>query len=490
MFLVGIEPKAPGMHIFSQTHMPRLGLPLLLTMARQMGHQAVIFCEDIAPIRWEDVARADIVLVSSLTSTIPRAYSLIKKIKEEINPRATILMGGPHVTFLPEEALENGADYVFRHEADESFVSFLQWWIEGREARKLLNIRGISFKIGDKIHHAPAPRRVDLDTLPTPDLELVYGIGKPFNVPIIASRGCPHTCDFCSEIAMFGRAYRFRSEEKVLEDIKFYDQKYGRSDIFFADDNLGANLPRLSRLCNGIINNHMIRPFSGQIRLDLARHPEMLRLLNRSGFDRAYIGYESTNPETLEAVGKNLSSKDMSAYTKIIHKSGIEIHAMWVLGFDTDTLDTIRGNIKASINWRIETSLFLILVPIPGSVLYERFKREGRIFNNDWSRYDGHHVTFYPAKMSARQLQIAVMLEAMPKLYNYWQTLMIFIDDSWRTAKGFFRIRSWHPIRRTKNTVMTLFVRIWGRRVAIKMKKPIRNYLREIPVLSSDRIRQ
>jgi radical SAM superfamily enzyme YgiQ (UPF0313 family) len=176
----------------------------------------------------------------------------------------------------------------------------------------------------------------------------------------------------------------------------------------------------------------------------------------------------------------------MSAYTKIIHKNNIEIHAMWVLGFDTDTLETVKGNIRASIDWRLETSQFLILVPIPGSALYERFKNSGRIFNNDWSKYDGHHVTFYPAKMTPRQLQIAVMMEAMPKLYNYWQTLKIFAIDNWRTARGSFRLRSWHPIRRTKNSLITLIVRIWGRRVSIKMRRPIKKYIRQIPVLTSE----
>jgi anaerobic magnesium-protoporphyrin IX monomethyl ester cyclase len=175
MYLVGIEPKAPGMHIFSQSVMPRLGLPLLLTMARNNGHNCKIYCEDIAPVNWDDVKRADMILISSLTSTAPRAYSLIKRIKDEFNSRATILIGGPHVTFLPEEALDSGADFVFRHEADESFVNFLEWWESGRDTHQLLDIAGLSFIIADKYHHTPDPRHVDLDRLPTPDLDLIQG---------------------------------------------------------------------------------------------------------------------------------------------------------------------------------------------------------------------------------------------------------------------------------------------------------------------------
>jgi anaerobic magnesium-protoporphyrin IX monomethyl ester cyclase len=485
MFIVGIEPKAPGLHIFSHNHMPRLGLPQLLTIAKQAGHKCVVYCEEIAPISWEHVGQADMVLISSITSTVPRAYMLMKKIKEEVNHNAPILMGGPHVTFLPEEALDNGANYVFRHEAEESFASFIQWWMRGKDSRKLLNIPGLSFKMGDTIHHTAAPKQVDLDSLPTPDLDLIYGFEKPYAIPLITSRGCPWDCDFCSEVAMFGRTYRFRSEQKVVEDIKYYDRRYGRISVFMADDNLGANRLRLERLCRSIIDNRLVRSISGQIRLDLARHPESLKLLRRAGFDRAYIGYESTNPESLKAIGKGLSFDDMSAFTKTIHSYGIDIHAMWVLGFDTDTLETVKANIRASIKWRLETIQFLILVPIPGSKLFERFKNGNRIFNLDWSRYDGHHVTFYPEKMTPRQLQVAVMLDAMPTLYNHWQTLRIFIMDNYWNALGFFKIKTWHPLRRVKTTFETLIVRVWGRGATRKMKKPIRDYLKRIPVISS-----
>ncbi len=481
MFIVGIEPKAPGMHIFSQTLMPRLGLPQLLTIARGMGHDCEVYCEEIAAIDWDRIRKADMILISSTTSTVPRAYALIKKIKDDMNPDAAILMGGPHVTFLPEEALEKGADYVFRHEADETFPAFLNWWNSARDYRELMLIPGLSFRVGDGFHHTPKPGRVNLDTLPTPDLDMIVGFGKPGAIPLITSRGCPWDCDFCSEVSMFGRAFRFRSEEKVLEDIRYYIRRYGKIPIFFADDNLAANRARLERLCNGIVENGMVRSYSGQIRLDLAKQPETLSLMFKAGFERAYIGYESTNAKSLEAIGKGLKASDMADYTRIIHSRGLEIHAMWVLGFDTDTVATVKDNIRAAIRWKIETSQFLILVPIPGSRLFEQLKKDDRIFNHDWSHYDGHHVTFYPAKMAARQLQVAVMLEAMPKLYNHWQTLRIFVDENWRNTKAAFRMRSWHPVRRIKTTLVTLVVRIWGRRVTRKMKQPIKAYLRRIP---------
>jgi anaerobic magnesium-protoporphyrin IX monomethyl ester cyclase len=483
MFIVGIEPKAPGLHIFSKVYIPRLGLPQLLTIAREKGHNCEIYCEELTAIPWDRVAQADMVLISSLTSTVPRAYQFVRKIKEEIDSKIPVLLGGPHVTFLPEEALDNGVDYVFRNEGDESFPQFLEWWMAHSDHRELFDIPGLSFKMGDKYYHTPPAPRVDLNTLPTPDLDLIYGYEKPSSIPLITSRGCPWRCEFCSEVPMFGGCYRFRSEDKVIEDIRYYDRRYGKIPIFIAEDNFGANKPRLERLCRSIVDSKLVRPLDGQVRLDLAKHPQTLKLMTRAGFDRAYIGYESTNPDSLKSAGKGITPEKMEDYTKTFHKQGIAIHSMWILGFDDDTLETVRDTIRSCIKWKIETAQFLVLVPIPGSPLYERFKKENRIFNRDWSKYDGHHVTFYPKGMTARQLQIAVILDAMPRIYGLGQTFKIFVSNNIRIGMGLLKFRRWHPFRDLKGNILTLVVRIWGKGATRKMRKPIREYIKQIPMV-------
>ncbi len=482
MLIIGIEPKSPGLHIFSKMFIPRLGLPQLLTIAEKLGHECEIYCEQIIPIPWERVPDADIVLISSITSTAPRAYSLIRRIRE-VNRNAPVLIGGPHVTFLPEEALDNGADFVFRHEADESFPAFMEWYLSGREFQALNDIPGLSFKVGNSYYHTPQPPKVDLDILPTPDLDLIKGLGKPSSVPMITSRGCPWDCDFCSEIAMFGRKYRFRSEEKVIDDIRYYDRRYGKIPIFFAEDNFGANKARLERLCQSIIDNGLVRSVEGQVRLDLAGSPQTLKLMNRAGFQRAFIGYESTNQESLKAAGKGLHENEMGQLTRQFHKNGIAIHAMWVLGFDNDTLETVKNTIRASIKWKIETTQFLILFPIPGSRLFYRLKDDDRIFNWDWSRYDGHHVNFYPQNMTPSQLQVAVMLDAMPRMYGLWLTLKIFLLNNMRSGIALLKGR-WHPFRELRSNLETLVVRVWGKSATRRMKKTLRKYLEQIPAVT------
>jgi radical SAM superfamily enzyme YgiQ (UPF0313 family) len=480
MLLVGIEPKSPGIHIFSRVYIPRLGLPQLLTIAQNMGHECEIYAEELGEIDWNRIAAADIILISTITSTAPRAYKLIKAIRSRYNNSAPIIMGGPHVTFLPEEALDEGADYVFRNEADDSFVQFLNWFESSRDAKKLLEIDGLSMKVGDTFRHNNSTSLVDLDKLPTPNLELIQGFKKPGTIPLITSRGCPWNCDFCSEVSMFGKRYRFRSEEKVIEDIRYYFNRYGRTSIFIAEDNFGANRPRLENLCRSIMENKLVCSLEGQVRLDLAKHPETLKLMNRAGFQRAYIGYESINPASLKAVGKGYAADNMAELTRRFHKNGIAVHAMWVLGFDDDDLETVKKTVKAAITWRIETTQFLILVPIPGSRLYERFKSEDRIFNWDWAKYDGHHVNFIPKSMSVRELQVAVALQAMLKFYKLRHTTRIFIYDLTRTFRRAFRFKIRRSLKDLENNLVTLFARIWGNIAARKSRKSIKQYLEKL----------
>jgi len=501
MLIVGIEPKAPGLHMFTQVYTPRAGLPRLLPRAQELGHQCVIFCEELrqSQLDWTLVSKADLILVSSTTSTAPRAYQLVAKAKR-LNPRATILGGGPHFTFECQEALESGIDFVFRHWADSSFFEWLEWYqsledtqvISGDDLRRLSEIGGLAFMTGNQVHKTAMPRQVDPDSWATPDFRLVTGY-KPRTLTMITSEGCDHKCEFCSEWTMHGGKYRVRSAERVLADLVFYRRIYGRIPIFFGDDNLAADqkdstgqvtvsgVDRLTQLCQMIIDHGLQGSYSGQVRLALADHPGVLALMSRAGFNRACIGYESINPDNAQATGNKLEFARMGEQTAMFHKHGIAVHAMWIMGFDPDTLATIAETVKAAINWRIETNQFMVLVPIPGSPLRKRLEREGRIIHSaGWDKYDGHHVVFYPKLMKSWELQAAVMLRAMPKVYNLGQTLGIYLSSNFRTLVRWINRRAPHPGIEFQSHTITLVLRVVGRNMVRRVGKPARDYFEEL----------
>lgn len=500
MLIIGIEPRAPGLHIFTQAYTPRAGLPRLLTRAQELGHQCIIFCEEMrsSQINWELISQADLILISSITSTAPRAYSIIKLIKE-YNKHAPILGGGPHFTFEYQEALSNGIDYVFRHWADHSFFEWLNWYqgladaqnVTSHDLQKLLDIHGLAYKIAGHVHRTGLPEIVNPDSWPTPDFRLVHGY-KPKFITLISSEGCDHNCEFCSEWTMHGAQYRSRSPEKVITDIIYYRKLYGKIPIFFGDDNLAADLKsrdnsvliyghdRLKKLCELILQADLKGVYSGQVRLSLADRPELLELMAKVGFDRVYIGYESINPANTNAVGNKLNFEQMAQQTMAFHQHGIAIHAMWVLGFDNDTLDTVKRTIESCIKWRIGTNQFMILMPLPGSPLRSRLIKANRIIHNDWEKYDGHHVVFIPQLMKAWELQAAVMLEAMPRVYNLGQTFRIYLGSNIRTLKRWLTHKAPHPGIEFKSAFVTLILRLVGRDVVRQAKKPAKKYLERL----------
>ena len=179
---------------------------------------------------------ADIIGLSSITSTAPRAFQLAKRFRSMGIP---VVMGGPHSTFLPEESLRY-ADYVVRGEGEETIVELIEHL---ESERSLDDIKGLSYTEGDAfIHNPDRPLIQDLDSGPIPDLNVVHNWQKRTVIPIATSRGCPFGCKFCSVIQMFGRKYRFKSIDRVIEEIREVASR--KAHIFFIDDNFAANKER------------------------------------------------------------------------------------------------------------------------------------------------------------------------------------------------------------------------------------------------------
>jgi radical SAM superfamily enzyme YgiQ (UPF0313 family) len=227
-----IEPDPPVIHMWSYTAYPRLGLPMIGATLRAAGHDVRIYVPKTAPIDWDDVRSADLVGLSTTTSTAPAAYAMGDDLRARGVP---VVIGGSHVTFLADEALEH-ADYVARGEGGEELMLELIEVIEG--ARDSQTVAGLSFKRdGAAVHNDLRPPCPDLDQLPLPDLGLIVGHERLASMPIMTSWGCPFACNFCSVTAMFGRKYRFRSPENVMAELRIKRPQR----IFFYDDNLAAD---------------------------------------------------------------------------------------------------------------------------------------------------------------------------------------------------------------------------------------------------------
>ncbi|MEN8263372.1 MAG: radical SAM protein [Nitrospirota bacterium] len=405
-----IEAKSPGAHIFSRSPLPRLGSILLGTIFKERGYNAKVFIEDIEPPVWNLLEDADLICISSISSTATRAFQLAERFRKIGIP---VALGGPHSTFLPEESLQY-ADYVIRGEGEETLVELVDHIKAGKP---LDSIKGLSYKVGDDIVNNPERDLIkDLEESPVPDFSLVYKWEKAKVKPIATSRGCPFACKFCSVIPMFGRKYRFKSIDRIIEEIKAAEPEKGH--IFFIDDNFAANKKRTKALLRALIENNIKMEWSAQVRTDVAKDPELLELMEKTGCFTVFIGFESINPKTLSLYNKGQKLEDIENSIRLLKKNNLNIHGMFVLGSDTDDIQTIRNTAKFAKKLDIDSIQFMVLTPLPGTPVFEDLKNSGRLIHTDWSKYDAHHAVFEPKLMTAFELHVET-LKAMAKFYSW-----------------------------------------------------------------------
>jgi radical SAM superfamily enzyme YgiQ (UPF0313 family) len=437
-----IEPASDQINIFTQYTLPRLGSFILAGLVnRRISWTARVFVEGRRRFdlrAWIAAhGRPEVVGISTITPTVKRGYALADQCRALGLP---VVLGGPHVTFLPEEALER-ADLVVRGEGEGAMNALLDLWHDGyvpaTDARYGA-VPNLSWKdASGMIRHNPvAPWITDLDALPVPDFTLAGGtadcmIGRTKTVMVQTSRGCPFHCSFCSVTGMFGRKFRYRSVEAVVEELRAYDSR--DHFVFFCDDNFTANRRRARELLEAMIAARFRFQWSTQVRTDVAREPELVSLMKRAGCHTVFIGFESVNPRSLAEMKKSQSLEDIRCAVGVFQRAGIHIHGMFVFGFEQDDWETVESTVRFIRETKLTSVQLLILTPLPGSELFETLQAAGRITTFDWDLYDTHHVVFQPARLTPYELQWA-QVSGHTRLYALGEGLRKLITGRWVAA--------------------------------------------------------
>jgi radical SAM superfamily enzyme YgiQ (UPF0313 family) len=445
--IIFIEPKPPGEHIFSRFALPRIGIFILATMMKQRGWQAEIIVEDLLEIDFTTFSGTDLVGISTITPTAANAYAVADTVRGMGIP---VVMGGPHVTFMPDEALEH-ADFVVRGEGEIPLMRFIDAWESDRDYRGVPNL---SYRGSDGIvHNAMRKFEYDLDRFPAPDFSLIQGGRELKVIPVQTSRGCPYDCSFCSVTGMFGKKYRFRSTGHILDELRSY-RDLGKM-IFFYDDHFAANRKRAKELLRAMLAGGLRFKWSTQVRADIAHDLELLELMKRSGCHTLFIGFESFNPESLKEMNKKQTVEDIINAVRVIHSFNIHIHGMFVHGFDHDTWDSVKMTVNLAKKMKLTSTQFLMLTPFPGSEFHRNVA--DRIVFRDWSMYDAHHVVYQPEHFTVSRLQRA-QTYSHEKFYSAYEILKKLFHGKW-LAGG---------------------IALYARYINMKWKKNNRNYLRFI----------
>jgi radical SAM superfamily enzyme YgiQ (UPF0313 family) len=341
----------------SSDAMPPLALGILA--ARSPGCDVALYDEkvEVVPTSLD----CDLVAMSVETYTARRAYALADGYREQ---GLKVVMGGYHPTFLPEEALEH-ADAVVVGDAEGAWERLLDDVREGKVQ---------SVYQGD-------------NSAPLDDYRIDRSIyaGKKYTPVELAQfgRGCRFACDFCSIHAFYGKSIRSRPLDGLRKELETLSR---RKLLFFVDDNLFGRRDELLAMLK------MLKPlklsWSCQISIDVARDDELLDLMADSGCTFVLIGFESLNPENLRQMGKgwNKVSGDYLDVVKKLHDRGIGIYGTFVFGYDHDTPDSITRSVEFAIKARLDIANFNPLTPTPGSRLYRRLEKEGRLLAPYWWR--------------------------------------------------------------------------------------------------------
>ncbi|QNU67042.1 cobalamin B12-binding domain-containing protein [Ruminiclostridium herbifermentans] len=333
----------------------------------------------------------DIIGISSYTENFNVVIKLTELIKNAF-PKIIIILGGPHVTFCPDEALEHSTvDFVSRGEGEMTFVELLE--ALNYNTLKLEEIDGLSFrnKNGDIVHTNNRKFIVKLDSLPWGDMNLkkkeIYNIKQL----IITSRGCPGRCIYCASSALSGNKYRMRSAENVFSEI-YYKYKYkGERYFAFLDDTFTANRNRLNQFCELIKKHKLDIVWRCDSRTDILSY-EMIDNMYDAGCTSVHIGIESGSQEVINKINKNISlqkSEDLLAY---MSNKGMQVMCSFIIGHHCDTKDTIRLTIDLARKFKNNYGAVVgigVNTPFPGTTLYEERDKLGvKLESTNWSTYD------------------------------------------------------------------------------------------------------
>jgi radical SAM superfamily enzyme YgiQ (UPF0313 family) len=369
----------------------------------------------------------DLVGLSSLTITAPRAYQIASWYRDRGIP---VVMGGVHATLCPDEAGEY-VDAVYLGEAERGWPQVIADFEEGRLQRR--------YNAGaSSLQDLPRPRRG------------LYEHHYRLNL-VSASRGCRYRCEFCTLWKLDGGRYRARPPEAVWREL---EEMPDHRPTLFTDENVFTERDWAVALFQGMADRGLRRPYAVQASLNVADDAEMLAALKGSGCMTVLIGFESVSEQSLRIMRKGVNLKiGVDHYQERIdrlHDQGLAVSGTFMFGNDGDQPDIFERTVEFVLDTGLDLAHFGLLTPYPGTDLYDRLARENRLlytdFPQDYARYDLHTAVFRPREMTAEQLEEGLQ----------WATRQI---SSWpMTAR-----RAWSTWSATGNLWMTALTLVWNR---------------------------
>lgn len=442
----------PDNHV-TRNFLPQLW-PFLLRQLTPAPHQVTIIDGNATRLSDQELARfitannVDLVGMGFMTRMAQKAYATAAAVRKEAG--VPVVLGGPHVTEVPGESLgwngrERCADSVVLGEADDIWPVV----VEDAARNKLKETYG-SRETGERnskpsleSYQAIDWEEVDLSLFDLMRLlpESIRGLlkrmkvpyEKAYMIPVESGRGCPYGCEFCTVTGFFGSHLRFRSNESVIAELLTLKRVAARNralvNVFFIDDNFAIRRERTKSLLREMIQRDACLPWVAQITANLLRDEELVELIAASGGRFIFMGLESINPESLRSARKQFNRpEEYSGVLQGLARRGVYAITSFIVGMEED-----RPGVASSISSEVDTwppvlPVFGLLTPYPGTPLYDRLQKQGRLVRPEhWLDFKPFRLAFQPNHLSPGQAENEV-------------------NESWRKGYGrrsFARTQRW-----------------------------------------------
>ncbi|MBQ9152070.1 MAG: B12-binding domain-containing radical SAM protein, partial [Clostridia bacterium] len=346
----------------------------------EYGATCVAVDEGVQRCDYGKLGHFDIVAITAVTSSALRGYELAAYFRQK---GSYVVMGGHHVTLLPEEAMAH-ADTVLTGPADRVFREFLADFV---------NANGHPKPRYDGTHcdinaaHV-IPRRELMDK------------SKYIGVPtVIANFGCTNHCEFCVINSFWGGKHTARRIDEVVAELRGLKSKY----ILFLDPSPTSNPVYAKEFYRALIPLKI--KWAGLCTTDILEDPELFELMIQSGCIGILMGFETFSEESLAEAHKKNAVENYKAVVEAFHSRGVTILGTFMLGFDGDTRESLRRMPDYIEEIGVDIPRFAILTPYPNTPTFDRLDAQGRILSRNWKDYDSIHAVFAPKHLSARELE-------------------------------------------------------------------------------------
>lgn len=393
---------------------PPLGLAQLAAVLEEKRVTVKIIDCTALRMDWrslQEVIRQEEPNMVGATALTPYFYRALRvaEIAKEVNPEIITVLGGPHVTYLPEETLR---DYPFVDAIacgeGESTICELVDCLEKKEG--LSGVRGIAYRSGREAILTEPRELEDLNTLPLPAYHLLpmdryYFVVLGKFATVLASRGCPHHCTFCSEWRFWGGTWRKRDPALIGEELELLVRKYKVESVWFGDDCFNVDPVLIQDICHQIKSRNLEFSWFYQGRADLlVRHRELLPLMREVGNRMVQIGIEAASEEELVELRKGLTLPQVKEAVELLHRNDIVSQGLIIVGTREDSADSIIHKVRYMQSLDVDFPIFTMLTPFPGSDVYKEAKANGWLETEDYSLYDMAHTVMPTRFLTRKQL--------------------------------------------------------------------------------------